>query len=605
MKKVISLLLIAVLTVSVLAVPVSASSFKDLEPSQWDWAREAIEAMTEKGLVAGYSETEFGPSDGVTTLQAMLFMSRIIGFYESVNEDVLETAEELYGDFLSSYHLSNQSEIALLMYYDIFSQSELETYLSSSVVNKVLKRHEAAVFLTKTAGGENELKDKTLSFDDAAQIPDSSKEYVAYVVEKGYMLGMNDSEFGPDGEVTRAQMATMLYRVINDLDITYVSGEVETVSDTAVSVKTAAGAGKSYKIPSDAEIRINGVKKNLSQVAVGDDILLKFYRNTLRYADVFALESDTVTEGYVTSKKSGNPNQLKIVTADFPDGTEYPLAADCKIYYNGKTASFDDVLTGDNVTVFLTDGTVCKLEIAYRTDKVTSVEFAGIVYEPELGVITETSSGLQRTYLLDDKVTVRKNSKSAELKDLMVGDNLSLTLSSNKVTLITATSHKGSTSGTIEEIHISSEPYITVNNGKTSASYALNNQTEITVDGSTGTIYDLKLGYTVDVTLESDTVTKITTKVVQTTNTLMGTVDSVNGTYGFLYVYATDASGSGDMERIQVFTKKNNGTKIIDNKNDNGTRDLKKILSGESVLITGVRQTDGTFEASTIIILAD
>lgn len=343
----------------------------------------------------------------------------------------------------------------------------------------------------------------------------------------------------------------------------------------------------------------------MSQVAVGDDILLKFYRNTLRYADVFALESDTVTEGYVTSKKSGNPNQLKIVTADFPDGTEYPLAADCKIYYNGKTASFDDVLTGDNVTVFLTDGTVCKLEIAYRTDKVTSVEFAGIVYEPELGVITETSSGLQRTYLLDDKVTVRKNSKSAELKDLMVGDNLSLTLSSNKVTLITATSHKGSTSGTIEEIHISSEPYITVNNGKTSASYALNNQTEITVDGSTGTIYDLKLGYTVDVTLESDTVTKITTKVVQTTNTLMGTVDSVNGTYGFLYVYATDASGSGDMERIQVFTKKNNGTKIIDNKNDNGTRDLKKILSGESVLITGVRQTDGTFEASTIIILAD
>ena len=114
----------------------------------------------------------------------------------------------------------------------------------------------------------------------------------------------------------------------------------------------------------------------------------------------------------------------------------------------------------------------------------------------------------------------------------------------------------------------------------------------------------MKLGYTVDVTLESETVTKITTKVVQTSNTLMGTVDSVNSTYGFLYVYATDTS-SGTTERVQIFTKKNNGTKIIDNKNNGNSRALKNVLSGESVLITGVRQTDGTFEASTIIILAD
>ena len=52
-------------------------------------------------------------------------------------------------------------------------------------------------------------------------------------------------------------------------------------------------------------------------------------------------------------------------------------------------------------------------------------------------------------------------------------------------------------------------------------------------------------------------------------------------------------------------TKKNNGTKIIDNKNNGNTRALKNVVSGESVLITGVKQADGSFEASTIIILAD
>jgi len=110
MRKIISLLLIAVMAVSSLGMAVYASSFADLEDSQWDWAREAIEAMTEQGVVAGYSATEFGPADGVTTLQAMLFMSRIIGFYEPENEEVLAKADELYGDFLAPYGLNYQSE---------------------------------------------------------------------------------------------------------------------------------------------------------------------------------------------------------------------------------------------------------------------------------------------------------------------------------------------------------------------------------------------------------------------------------------------------------------------------------------------------------------
>ncbi len=604
MKKIISLLLIAVLTVSSLGMAVSASSFADLNDSQWDWARDAIDAMTEQGLIAGYSETEFGPADGVTTLQAMLFMSRIIGFYESANQEIVQKANELYGDFLEPYNLNNQSEIALLMYYDIFTKSELQTYLASSKINKVLKRYEAAVFLTKTAGVEKNLGAGALSFDDVNEIPNDAKNYVSYVVNQGYMVGMSETSFGANVEVNRAQMATMLYRVIEDLNITYVAGEAVTVSNSSISVKSS-GAAKAYEIPAAAEIRINGEKKPLTTVIPGESVVLKYYNGSLRYVDVVSLDADSVLEGYVTSKKTGTPNKVTVVTSGSAEGTEFTLATGCKIYYENKSASFGDLTLGDNVTIYLKNDEICKIEIAQRTNKVTSVEFVGVVYEPELGIITETSSGVKRTYLVADKVTVKKNSRLVELKDLLVGDNLTLTLENNKVSNVTATSTKKSTSGTIEEINISASPFITVNNGKTSSTYALNNATEITVDGEVGDIYDLRLGYAVDLTLESDTVTKITSKVVQATNTLMGTVDSVNASYGFLYVYATDTSGSGTTERIQVFTKKNNGTKILDNKNDNNSRALNKILSGESVLISGTRQADGTFEASTIIILAD
>lgn len=604
MRKTISVMLIALLLLSSFVSVVSASQFADLNSSQWDWARDAIDAMTEQGLIAGYSADTFGPADGVTTLQAMLFMSRIIGFYEPVNQQVLDQANELYGAFLSSYKLNNQSEIALLLYYNIFSETELKTYLAASKINQPLKRYEAAVFLTKTAGAEKNLSaGKALSFTDVSEIPENAKKYVSYVVEKGYMVGLSDTQFGASEQVNRAQMATMLYRVINDLNITYVTGEAVTVSESSVSLKVS-GSGKAYNIPSSAEIRINGVKKTLKEINQGDSVILKYFDGALTYVDAFSPDIDSTGEGYVTSKKSGSVNSVTVVMSDSSEGKEYELVEDCQIFYDAKTAAFSDLLVGDNVTVSFKDGKICKLQIGKRADSVSSVEFVKVVYEPEIGIVVENSSGVQRTYLLADSASIKKNGKSAELTDLLLGDNLTLTLSSNKVTALSASSNKGSTSGTIEEILISANPSITVNNGKTSSTFALSNSTEITIDGQTGTIYDLKLGYTVDITLESDTVATITTKVVQTANTLMGTVDSVNANYGFLYVYATDTA-SGTTERMQIFTKKNNGTKIIDNKNNGNSRALKNVLSGESVLVTGVRQTDGTFEAATIIILAD
>ena len=86
-------------------------------------------------------------------------------------------------------------------------------------------------------------------------------------------------------------------------------------------------------------------------------------------------------------------------------------------------------------------------------------------------------------------------------------------------------------------------------------------------------------------------------------NNIIGVVESVNETYGFLYINTTDASG--ESKRVQVFTKKNGSTKIIDSKDNNSSRSLKNIRAGETVLVTGSELLDGTFEASTIVIMVD
>ena len=124
------------------------------------------------------------------------------------------------------------------------------------------------------------------------------------------------------------------------------------------------------------------------------------------------------------------------------------------------------------------------------------------------------------------------------------------------------------------------------------------------VDGEAATIYDLKVGFYVEITVDSDAIQKIETKSVKQVNNIIGVVESVNETYGFLYINTTDAT-TGESKRVQVFTKKNGSTKIIDSKDNNSSRSLKNIRQGETVLVTGSELLDGTFEASTIVIMVD
>lgn len=55
-------------------------------------------------------------------------------------------------------------------------------------------------------------------FKDKAKIQNQSAEFVAKAVQSGIILGMTVSEFGPQGNATRAQAAVMLQRMLKQAD---------------------------------------------------------------------------------------------------------------------------------------------------------------------------------------------------------------------------------------------------------------------------------------------------------------------------------------------------------------------------------------------------
>ncbi|MNP69918.1 hypothetical protein D3C76_1660800 [compost metagenome] len=55
-------------------------------------------------------------------------------------------------------------------------------------------------------------------FKDKSKIQNQSAEFVAKAVQSGIILGMTVSEFGPQGNATRAQAAVMLQRMLKQAD---------------------------------------------------------------------------------------------------------------------------------------------------------------------------------------------------------------------------------------------------------------------------------------------------------------------------------------------------------------------------------------------------
>ena len=105
--------------------------------------------------------------------------------------------------------------------------------------------------MTKLSGNEQAaLEDNSaaLAFKDASSIPSDAVAYVKYVYKNNIMLGMDEENFGPDVEVSRAQMAMLLYRMIDNLNYEYVSGTLSsyTESTDTIRINTPNGSYSSY-----------------------------------------------------------------------------------------------------------------------------------------------------------------------------------------------------------------------------------------------------------------------------------------------------------------------------------------------------------------------
>ena len=172
-------------------------------PSNY-WAYNYIRYCYNQGIFAGVSSTQFAPNSNVTRAMIFTLLARMQGF------DTTSQATETRFD-----------DVPMNVWYAASANWAAENKLVSSKEfngDGQMTRCEIAVVLyeyLEMMDYEGSTDTKNLAYTDLDGCSGSEKKAISFLGDLEIMVGTSGTTFSPNGPVTRAQMATILYRVDN------------------------------------------------------------------------------------------------------------------------------------------------------------------------------------------------------------------------------------------------------------------------------------------------------------------------------------------------------------------------------------------------------
>ena len=180
-----------------------------------NWARDAIQAMSQAGYLSGYADNTFKPSAQITREQAAAIYGKVL--QHNLNEQEL-------ADIVTKESATSYSDVEA----DRWSNSAIKLVSAAGVMqgtsktaftpSKTMNREEfvaSAASLAKKLNITTPVKTEKVTFKDEDSI---SLDYVAdinYMAERGIVASGATENFNPKQPVTRAQAATILNRMLN------------------------------------------------------------------------------------------------------------------------------------------------------------------------------------------------------------------------------------------------------------------------------------------------------------------------------------------------------------------------------------------------------
>ena len=181
-----------------------APSFTD---TQDYWAAAYVDFLYNAGITTGYDDGTFRPNDNISRQQFAVMLFRYLGLdgsqYESVTLPFADTAS------IGSYALTAVKALYTEGIISGTTGSDGKLYFNPG---GSLTRAQAAAMIGRTQ--DKGYATVELTFSDAASIPSYATFYIQTMAAQGVISGYADGTFKPGSNITRGQMAKILYTLM-------------------------------------------------------------------------------------------------------------------------------------------------------------------------------------------------------------------------------------------------------------------------------------------------------------------------------------------------------------------------------------------------------
>lgn len=179
------------------AMTSEAVAFSDVEGH---WAEKSIQKAEEMNIINGYEDNRFMPDSYMTRAELVTIINRFLEIQSETDKYIPDVTRQDW------FH----SDVRKALSAGII-KGDANGYVRP---NDYVTREEAAVIMCRAFYSEADGNVDTLSFKDNDSISSWSRADILTFVKKGYITGYPDGELKPKNNITRAEIITILERII-------------------------------------------------------------------------------------------------------------------------------------------------------------------------------------------------------------------------------------------------------------------------------------------------------------------------------------------------------------------------------------------------------
>lgn len=614
-KLFIAVVALTVLFLTNIVCVLALQSFTDVRDDYW--AKDYIEKMAKKGIVTGYPDATFRPSENVDKLATTVMIFRTLKAADKLADVDFNRLVQEYSQVLNRYNIPTwgKEAVAVAMEKNIINENDVKRFLKADGSLEKATRTDVTILLGKALNIylREELKSSIITFDfnDAEFISSEAAPYVDLLIRKNIIKGDENGNFNPNKPIVRsaaAKMFSLSYDILGGIeadnvekDLTAKEAEISVILEDEEKLVVIEKNGKNslYKIEDNTKIIIEDRSSSLKYLEEGQRVTLYVDE----YGRLSKLEADTKLEslgGKIHNiSNMGSYYLLTVEDKDSGKRRSYKANDDTFVLFNDKDGDIKDLEKGDDVSLSLEGDMIEKIIAQSKKREYEGILESSVVFNqyPKLVIKSYT----QKVYELeiDGDVEVKKNNKTRKLTDLNKGDIVRVKTEYDKVVEIIATSVEveSEDEGIITEITLGNENKITIENedGETKT-YTVASDVDIEIDNENSTINDLKIDYRVELKIENGEITDIEAEEVESSGSIAGTITEIFEDYDAITV---KVKGSGKTKYISVLA---NDADII---STNGReRNFSYLEKDDEIFIYGKEENKiFDFVADKIIIL--